>query len=85
MITIETRNERKIRNKARLDSLEANHATKEAQDAFRHKAYSAQEHIPLPILEVIRKGIEPFKVVKLDVVEITVEDRKTKKKYSWKR
>lgn len=82
---METRNERKRRNKARLGILEADHATQEAKDAFKHKAYEAGEHIPAPILRAIWKCREALKFVKLDIVEITVEDRETKRRHSWRR
>lgn len=54
-------------------------------DPTAGKAIYRLRHIPEKIWEVIRIGRDFFHLAGLDVVEITVEDRKTKKKYIWKR
>lgn len=55
------------------------------KDPTAEKAIHRAKHIPEQIWEVIKIGREFFRLAKLDVVEITVEDRKTKKKYTWSR
>lgn len=55
------------------------------KDPTAEKAIRRAQHLPEAVWEVIRIGKEFFRLAKLDVVEITVEDRKTKKKYTWRR
>lgn len=55
------------------------------KDPTAEKAIHKAQRIPTAIWEVLKIGREFFRLAKLDVVEITVEDRKTKKKYSWRR
>ncbi|BFK24964.1 hypothetical protein [Blautia producta] len=54
-------------------------------DPTAGKAIHRAGRIPGAIWEVIRIGRDFFHLAGLDVTEITVEDRKTKKKYTWKR
>lgn len=49
------------------------------------KAISHLPHIPEKIWEPIKLVRETLRLCKLDVVEIEVEDRKTKKRYTWRR
>lgn len=55
------------------------------KDPTAERAVHNASHIPAAVWEVIRIGRDFFRLAKLDVVEITVEDRKTKRKYSWRR
>lgn len=48
-------------------------------EAIRRASY-----IPEYIREPIRLARQLLNLVKLDIVEITVRDRKTKRKYTWK-
>ena len=54
-------------------------------DPTAGKAIHRAGRIPEAVWEVIRIGREFFWLAKLDVVEITVEDRKSGRKYTWRR
>lgn len=54
-------------------------------DTTPGKAIYRLRHIPEKIWEVIRIGRDFFHLAGLDVTEITVEDRKSGKRYTWRR
>lgn len=55
------------------------------KDPTAEKAIHAAKHLPEKIWEVVKLVRETFRLVGMDIVDITVEDRKTKKRYNWRR
>lgn len=54
-------------------------------DPTAGKAIRSLSHLPKKIWEPVKQMREALRRIKLDLVEITIEDRITKKKYTWRR